>query len=402
MFVRVILALVLAALGGCATSPVVGSFYQVGPGPLNARPGDLLRAEPMSGAPDGARAYRILYASTALDGNPIPVSGVVIMPRSVATAPRRIIAWAHPTSGIATQCAPSLSAGVYGTIPGLKEMLRAGYVVTATDYPGLGTIGPHPYLVGLSEGRAVLDSVRAARHLPGAQAGPRFAAWGHSQGGHAVLFAGEIARSYAPELSLVGVAAVAPATDLPTLLRDNIQSQLGGVLGSYCLSSWSKYYGAPLDALLSPRSRRAVDEVAATCVGGIGDAIRMKLELRNLKPNFVLGDPTRLEPWRSLLARNTPGRQPSGAPLFISQGTIDPIVRPAVTARFVGEQRARGARVRFVQLDQIGHLIAGHVSAYPAILWIDNRFAGQPAPNDNLFDQNFRRVHSHPRELQWF
>jgi hypothetical protein len=27
-------------------------------------------------------------------------------------------------------------------------MLQRGYVVTATDYPGLGTAGPHPYLVG--------------------------------------------------------------------------------------------------------------------------------------------------------------------------------------------------------------------------------------------------------------
>jgi hypothetical protein len=36
----------------------------------------------------------------------------------------------------------------------------------ATDYPGLGTPGVHAYLMGESEGRAVLDSVRAARNLP--------------------------------------------------------------------------------------------------------------------------------------------------------------------------------------------------------------------------------------------
>jgi alpha-beta hydrolase superfamily lysophospholipase len=402
VFARAIIAVALAALAGCATSPVVGSFYQVDPGPLKATAGDLLRSEPLSGAPAGAAAYRILYASTGLDGNPIPVSGVVIVPAVVSSGPRKIIAWAHPTSGIAVSCAPSLSGGVFKTIPGLTEMLARGYVVTAADYPGLGTIGPHPYLVGLSEGRAVLDSVRAARRLAAANAGPRFAVWGHSQGGQAVLFAGEIARSYAPELSLVGVAAIAPATDLPTLLRDNIQSELGGVLGSYCLSSWSKFYGAPLDPLLSPTSRRAVEAVSATCVGGMGDAIRMKLELRHLKANFVLRDPAAMEPWRSLLSRNTPGREPAGAPLFIAQGTIDPIIRPAVTARFVAEQRQRGECVRYVRLDEIGHLIAGHVCANPAISWIDDRFAGQAAPNDDVFDQNFRRVHSRPREVQWF
>ena len=95
------------------------------------------------------------------------------------------------------------------TIPGLQSFLQDGYVV-ATDYPGLGTQGPAPYLVGSSEARAVLDSVRAARQLPGANAGSHFIVWGHSQGGQAALFAGQLARSYAPELKLQGVAVAAP------------------------------------------------------------------------------------------------------------------------------------------------------------------------------------------------
>lgn len=92
-------------------------------------------------------------------------------------------------------------------IMGLPELLKRGYAVVAPDYPGLGTPGPHPYLVGESEGHAVLDAVRAARNAPEAHAGQRFAVWGHSQGGHATLFAGLLAQSYAPELQLVGVAA---------------------------------------------------------------------------------------------------------------------------------------------------------------------------------------------------
>jgi alpha-beta hydrolase superfamily lysophospholipase len=76
-----------------------------------------------------------------------------------------------------------------GTIWGLAEMMARGYVVVATDHPGLGTPGMHPYLIGVSEGRAVLDSVRAARDLPDAGASNRFVVWGHSQGGHASLYA---------------------------------------------------------------------------------------------------------------------------------------------------------------------------------------------------------------------
>jgi hypothetical protein len=40
-------------------------------------------------------------------------------------------------------------------------MVHRGYIVAATGYPGLRTAGPHPYLVSVGEGRAVLDSVRA-------------------------------------------------------------------------------------------------------------------------------------------------------------------------------------------------------------------------------------------------
>ena len=67
--------------------------------------------------------------------------------------------------------------------------------------------------MGVSEGRSVLDSVRAAANLPKTGAGPRFVVWGHSQGGHAALFAGQLAKSYAPDLALV--AEIRPARMCP-------------------------------------------------------------------------------------------------------------------------------------------------------------------------------------------
>lgn len=130
---------------------------------------------------------------------------------------RPVVSWQHPTSGVDRLCAPSLSRDVLKMIMGLPELLKRGYAVVAPDYPGLGTPGPHPYLVGESEGHAVLDAVRAARNAPEAHAGQRFAVWGHSQGGHATLFAGLLAQSYAPELQLVGAAAAAPAYELDKL-----------------------------------------------------------------------------------------------------------------------------------------------------------------------------------------
>ena len=52
--------------------------------------------------------------------------------------------------------------------------MDAGYVLAATDYQGLGTPGPHPYLVGAAEAMNALDSVRAARNLTEAGASSDF------------------------------------------------------------------------------------------------------------------------------------------------------------------------------------------------------------------------------------
>ena len=171
-------AATLLAAGTLACSsgpPPPGPFYRT-PYAGIAGPGGLIRSDPMKGSPPGSSAWKILYTSTGLDGKPIEVSGVVIASDLPApTAGRHVVAWAHPTTGVSDRCAPSAFPEFFETIPHLTALMALDYVVVATDYPGLGTAGPHPYLVGVSEGRAVLDAVRAAREIPKAGAGKRFA-----------------------------------------------------------------------------------------------------------------------------------------------------------------------------------------------------------------------------------
>jgi hypothetical protein len=135
------------------------AIYDVQPGKASGRPGSIIRVWPLEGGgPSGANstAFRILYRSTGLNGEPIAVSGAIFIPPGPAPAGgRNVIAWAHPTSGVIESCAPSLMPDLAGTVWGLSDMLARGYVVVATDYPGLGTPGIHPYLIGESEGRAV-------------------------------------------------------------------------------------------------------------------------------------------------------------------------------------------------------------------------------------------------------
>ena len=144
-----------------------GNLYQP-PKPLPHRPpGTLIWAEkvPLPLNPP-ATVWQILYHSRSLAGKDIAVSGFAIVPTSAAASGRRLVyAWAHGSAGQADRCAPSHD--VTSNLPPYGGLLVArGAELVATDYEGLGTPGePTPY-VGIAEGHAVLDSVRAAGQLP--------------------------------------------------------------------------------------------------------------------------------------------------------------------------------------------------------------------------------------------
>lgn len=351
-------------------------------GVAERRPGKLIRSEPFATKVPGTQAWRILYVSTGLDGQPIEVSGLVIAPTlPPPLAGRNVVAWAHPTTGVAENCAPSLLKDALDTIPHVPALMALDDVVVATDYPGLGTPGPHPYLVGESEGRAVLDSVRAARQIPKIGAGTHFAAWGHSQGGHAVLFAGQLAKEYAPELDLVGVAAISPATELMQLLKDDLDERAGKILVSYCLWSWSRVYRAKLDQFVEPAVQSVIDRVAGDCVESQGEAYRLMFATLPISADYLSPAIYTNTTWSRLLEDNRPGRAPAGAPVYVAQGTDDPIVRPSVTADFVARLCRAREIVRYEPFPGVGHMRAGRTSATSAIQWMQARFAGERAPN---------------------
>jgi len=371
------------AAGALAAAPAAPLVADQNPVAVGA-PGTLIQSKPDFGAPLGAAAYRILYRSTGLDGQPIEVSGMVVVPAGPPPpGGRLIVAWAHPTTGVVERCAPSQARIRFQMISGLRDMVAHGYVVAATDYPGLGTAGPHPYLVGVSEGRAVLDSVRAARALPGVGAGARFAVWGHSQGGQAALFTGLLAKSYAPDLQLVGVAAAAPATELATLMQAEINTFAGRNLTGMTLWSWARVYGAPIDKVVEPSAMPTVDRLAKECIESIFDIMARRRTSRPLDKAFLsVPDVAETEPWASLLARNTPGVLSADIPVFLAQGTKDQIVLPEVTRDYMRRLCMSGSAVELDVMAGVGHGFIAAKSAKAAVSWISDRFAGLPAPSD--------------------
>jgi acetyl esterase/lipase len=377
---------VLCGLAVAGLADAQTAFYRAPPSTAEGSPGTLIRQETIDGAPLGASTYRVLYRSTGMDDKPILVSGVVIVPPGdPPPGGRPIVAWAHPTSGIVPRCAPSLAIFLFQQIQGLRSFVRDGYAVAATDYPGLGTEGPHPYLVGISEARAVIDSVRVAGELPGVGGSNKFVVWGHSQGGHAALFTGLIAKSYAPELDLVGVAAAAPATDLATLMNDDIDTAGGKNIAAMTLWSWQRVYGANMDRVVDPRAMPAIDRLAQECIEGPFDIdVRRRTE-QPLERYFLTNNhPSEAEPWHMLLARNSPGALPPDTPIFIAQGTKDVIIPPKVTQDYVATLCRAGSRVRMLSMPGVGHGRAAQASTPAVLSWVSDRFAGKPPPDDCL------------------
>jgi acetyl esterase/lipase len=375
---------VLTVLGAGLGAGPAAALYDVTPGEIPGKPGTVIRVWPLEGGgPGGGEAFRILYRSTGLRGEPIAVSGAVFLPSGAAPGGgREVIAYAHPTSGVMPQCAPSLRPDTAGMIWGLGQMLQAGYVVAATDYPGLGTNTMHPYLYGVSEARSVLDSVRAARSLERGGASDRFVVWGHSQGGQAALFTGQIAASYAPDLKLMGVAAAAPATYLLELFEDDYHDEGGKILTAMALLSWSRIKGVPLKNVVEPQAMDAFMRTAEQCLESPGDALSLQKDAKPLQAGgFLKIDPVKTEPWRSIMEENSTGKQRIPVPVFIAQGTADTTVNPAVTKQYGGVLCKQGTPVHFVEMPGTTHTFAAKNSVSAALQWMEGRFRGAPAPS---------------------
>ena len=297
---------------------VLVSLLHLGSAPAIAAPGKLLEAIASEGAPAGAKAWRIRYETTDVDGDPTQSTGVVIAPDGPSPVQgREVVAWAHGTVGIDPACTPIRTLD---RIPGLADMLGRGWVVVASDYPGLGTRGPHAYLAGDATAAALLDSVRAATAIPAAGASRSFAVWGHSQGGHAALFSAQRVRSYAPDLQLQGVVAVSPPTDLAANMQ-RADATVRGLLTAFTARSWSKVYGADLSTIANRTTRGVIERATSGCEGDPFSAAAL-VRLLRLRARLGSLDLSGRAPWDGVMARNSITALAAGSVLVSTWVTV--------------------------------------------------------------------------------
>jgi pimeloyl-ACP methyl ester carboxylesterase len=378
----VVFALALVALSAAILrSTVAPDAFYTPPRTVPHRPGALLRTEVFTrGIPKDWHAWRILYTTTRDDNVPAVASAVVIASDHLPAGPRPVIAWAHGTTGVATRCAPSLLPSRWDAdvIPGIDLALARGWVVVATDYVGLGTPGPHPYLIGQGEARSVLDSVRAARLMPQLSLEHRTVIWGHSQGGHAALWAGTLAPTYAPDVNVVGVAALAPASDLVSLVKEVRNTLEGRIIAAYILTAYSEIYpDVSFNHYVRPAARVLVREAAGRCLD-IPEAIPSAITTTLARQPVYAVDPVGGALGRRL-SENTP-TGPITMPLLIAQGLADPLVRPRLQRSYVNRLCHSGQSVEYRGYRGRDHLslVSRRSRLIPYLLsWTQARFAAR-------------------------
>ena len=356
--------------------PAGNAFYaprQVAPG----RPGDVVWSSPII-SPAGSRAWKILYHSRAVDGRDVVVSGIVITP--TAKPPSGgwpVVTWAHGTEGLADACAPSKALDIAYRIPGIQSFIKQGYVVVATDYQGLGTPGEHPYLVGVSEGRGVLDIARAAHEMSPANASTKVLVYGHSQGGQAALFAGQIAATYAPDLHLLGVAAVAPVSDLTELLPEATATPAAlGYAVMAAVGFHAAYPDTNLASVLTPLAIAGLGYVDQHCAADVID------HYAEFTPSQIIAQSPLIVPaFAALLQQNTAGTVATAAPLFIAQGDRDELVPKPTTDQYVQRACGVGDHILYRVYPGQDHIGARDASVKDIQAWMAARVAGQPAPS---------------------
>jgi len=365
--------------GASLTARAPDAFYDP-PADVPHRPGKLLRSEPLKDVtlPAGMQGWRILYTTTIDDRTPATAVATVFAPAELPAGPRPVITWAHGTMGVLQKCMPSLFSAPTLGLPAQDRIVAAGWVVVATDYSFAEKDGPHPYLIGEAEARAALDSVRAARQMPELKLDTRTVVWGHSQGGQAALWTGIVGARYAPDVEILGIAAIAPAADVKNILAMTLAADKG--LGPYLALSYSRFYpDITFKQAVRPEAFEAARRMVNLCMV-VPEEDSQRLAAYS---ETFYGPALATSTNKALAARleQNAANDAIAAPLVIAQGLTDKIVPPPATDAYVDERCAAGQRLEywtFARRDHVSILQPRTPLEEPLVAWTAARFAKEP------------------------
>lgn len=386
------------------------SFYTAPTNSSGAAPGTLLKLEETTNTslyalPPSTALSRFIYQSETLNGTCVPVSGYILWPYSPreSTDGYQVVAWAHGTSGLSPNAAPSHHKNLWQHYLAPFNLALQGYVVVATDYAGLGVGAtasgepiPHEYLVSPAHANDVIYSVQAAReafpHL-----GKKFVVLGQSQGGGAAWAVAQ-RQVTKPVDGYLGAVAVAPVTSIleePEPIRSILELGLLSSVASY-FPEFDPAEVTTADGLQRSALVRALEAPTSTSA-----ALLMGAEL--LQPGWP--NNTYIQQYQDLIFN---GGRAIAEPLLIIKGGADSNLAYSVAAAAFNKtvENFPEAPIVFVRLPGVSHDPALTASQRLWMDWIADRFAGRDAHADRggreLQVKAARPLSAYQSELNWY
>lgn len=391
MAVAVVVAVAAVGLAACQPTPDKDAFYKP-PSSLPSANGSIIRSRTSTFTIDpafrtqllGTSSWNVLYKSTSATGQPMAVSGTVIVPKTpwIGVGSRPVVSYAVGTRGLGDPCAPSYTLRHGTDYEGLfiSAALARGWAVVVSDYQGLGTPGTHTYVVGKAEGHAVLDAARAAQRLSGTglNANSPVGIMGYSQGGGAAGWAAQLQPSYAPELRVKGVAAGGVPADLTAVAGSLDGSPFVALALMASIGLDTAYPELDLDRYLNARGRALLQRANDVCIASF-DGVKTIAEtaFRDID-DYVTTNPLDTAPWQARLAQNKLGATKPTAPIFQYHALFDEMVAYPQAAQLRKDWCAKGANVTWATFPVAEHVLGIVQGQVPALDFLSARFAGLP------------------------
>jgi hypothetical protein len=374
---RRILALA-AALG-------VLTLAHVGQAAAATQPGTIVSSEPTHvsalGLPLSVKAWKLTYASTDTDGNPVNDVATVLLPDKPApTSPRPLLSYQTAEDSLGTQCAPSarLPQGTEKETALILAGLEQGWAVVVPDYEGPKS----EWTAGTQAAHGVLDGIRAAESFGSLGLSGKktpVGLWGYSGGGQASAWSAELQPKYAPELNLAGVAEGGVPRNVAEVAR---QVNGGPAAGLYFGASVGLSRAYPqyiqLNDLLNPLGQAYFSTLQNACLEQIvAQGAFQRIEMY-MKGNV---DPLTLPNIQKVVELDELGHSRPGGPLFVFHSANDELIPVGGVDKLVSEYCAAGVTVEYVKDTLSEHNSLAVSGAGAAIDYLQDRFAGKPAPD---------------------
>src|SRR5207244_383831 len=220
--------------------------------------------------------------------------------------------------------------------------------------------------------------LRAERQMSELILDKRMVIWGYSQGGQTALWPGIVGPRYAPDLEILGVAAIAPAANIKNILAMNVAADKR--FGPYLALSYSRFYpDITFAQALRPEALDAARQIVNLC-SFVPPEDTERIEA--LAATF--DGPALATSSNKALEARLEQNKPDGlikAPVVITQGLSDSVVPPSATDAYVEERCTAGQRLEYWTFAGRDHgtiVQPGTPLEELLIRWTMARFANEP------------------------